>query len=178
MKFTTTLLALASLASASPAITPRQTRVAVPASEPHNPTHPGVADDCAAYYKIQSGDICLTVASAFSITVDQLATWNSVGGRDCPYLALGYYACVAVGPSATPTTTTTGVVATPTPTQEGLVAGCTKFDYLEIGDTCSALAEQYGIDERDVVRWNPAAGPTCSGLRAGYWACVGASEGV
>jgi len=67
-------------------------------------------------------------------------------------------------------------VATPTPTQPGVAGDCVRWHYLEVGDVCFVLAEEYGIDVRDFVRWNPAAGGSCGGLRAGYWACVGVKE--
>ncbi|KAK0751314.1 hypothetical protein B0T18DRAFT_425974 [Schizothecium vesticola] len=97
MKLPTALLPLltAVLVTAAPqAAAPQITRLAVPvpADQPHQPTHPGTPPNCTGYYQVSPGDICLTVASSFGITVDQLAAWNSVGGRDCPYLALGYYA--------------------------------------------------------------------------------------
>lgn len=181
MKLPTTLLPLlAAVPALAAPQAPQTTRIPVPVSQPHSPTHPGTPSTCRAYYKISEGDICLTVASAFGITVDQLASWNSVGGRDCPYLALGYYACVAVAAepsSPTPTPTTSGVVATPTPTQAGVVGDCVKWHYLEVGDVCFVLAGEYGIEVGDVVRWNPAAGGNCAGLKAGYWACVGVNGG-
>lgn len=178
MKFPTTRLPLlAALALAAPQA-PQTTRLPVSASQPHSPTHPGTPSTCTGYYQISPGDICLTVASAFGITVDQLASWNSVGGRDCPYLALGYYACVSVAEVEAPTPTTSGVVATPTPTQEGVVGDCVRWHYLEVGDACFVLAGEYGIEVGDVVRWNPAAGGNCAGLKAGYWACVGGKGGV
>ncbi|KAK1834060.1 hypothetical protein QBC39DRAFT_431849 [Podospora conica] len=177
MKFTTLLSLLPALAAAVPQA-PQTTRVAVPASEPHYPVHPGAAANCTSYYKVSSGDICLFVASDFGITVDQLAAWNAVGGRDCPYLSLGYYACVSVAPPTAPppTSTSSGAVATPTPTQPGVAANCNKFHYLEVGDVCFVLSNEYGFSIEDFLKWNPAAGNNCSGLRAGYWACVGVEQ--
>jgi hypothetical protein len=37
---------------------------------------PGVAENYNEFYQVTSGDQCDTIASAHSITVDQLGSWN------------------------------------------------------------------------------------------------------
>lgn len=112
---------------------------------------------------------CAGVATDFSITVDQLITWNPWVGSNCD---LGLYAglgpndqnavCVGVNstePTASATSgpsTTTSAGATAAPTQTGIVSTCTTYYTARSGDTCSGIAAMYTITFDQFYAWNPA----------------------
>lgn len=47
--------------------------------------------------------------------------------------------------SDVPTTTSSSGVVTPTPTQDGMVSGCTRFYYVQSGDSCLGVSSRFGI---------------------------------
>jgi LysM repeat protein len=67
------------------------TNVAAP-----GPTQSGTAANCNKYYVVQSGDSCAGVESKYSITFNQLYTWNPSIGSNCQYLGVGNAYCVGV----------------------------------------------------------------------------------
>lgn len=63
---------------------------------PPRPTQSGTAANCNRYYVVQSGDSCAGVESKYSITFNQLYTWNPSIGSNCQYLGVGNAYCVGV----------------------------------------------------------------------------------
>lgn len=141
------------------------------------PTQPGMVGNCNRFYKVVSGDTCVVVASKAGISTTQFAAWNpQTGGAACSSLWLGYYVCTGVVGTApsppTPTQPGNGV-ATPTPIQAGMVGNCKKFHFVKPGETCAVIAANNRISTSDFIRWNPAAGSSCTGLWANTYACIG-----
>lgn len=75
-----------------------------------SPYMPGSAENCDAFYKVKSGDLCEPIAKSHGISPAQFYSWNpNVGGKDCTGLWLDTYVCVSiVGVDPTPTTTKPG----------------------------------------------------------------------
>ncbi|KAJ5726916.1 Peptidoglycan-binding Lysin subgroup [Penicillium malachiteum] len=122
------------------------------------PVQSGMIDSCSKFDLVQSGDTCASIATTYNIELSDFYTWNPAVGSSCANLDLGYYVCVD---------------AVPTPTQAGISESCSKFDLVESGDTCAAIASAYSISLSDFYAWNPAVGSTCSDLDLGYYVCVG-----
>jgi chitinase len=62
-----------------------------------SPTQPDVATNCDSFHLVGSGNICVTVAQAAGISLDDLYLWNpTIGGDTCPNLWLGFYVCIGV----------------------------------------------------------------------------------
>ncbi|KAH1669671.1 hypothetical protein KXV65_004749 [Aspergillus fumigatus] len=154
-------------------------------SNPHSPQQTGIAANCNKYYFVEIGDGCAAIASTYSITLADFYSWNPAVGTSCQSLQAGYYVCVGVSGSTTsttttkPTTTTKAPITTttasgPSPTQSGITADCETFDQAVSGDSCwTIVSEKYTYLTQDqFYAWNPAVGPTCSNLQAGYYYCV------
>ncbi|KAK3322953.1 glycoside hydrolase superfamily [Apodospora peruviana] len=78
---------------------------------------------------------------------------------------------------------TYSIVGAPIPTpgdaQPGTVSGCSQWYRTESGDSCSSIADMFGISTTDFVHWNPAVGPNCAnGIWLGYNYCVSTSAGA
>ncbi|KAL4811651.1 hypothetical protein BDW67DRAFT_190092 [Aspergillus spinulosporus] len=141
----------------------------------NSPTMPGIAENCDAFHKISSGDQCGTIAARYSITVDQLKSWNSEINEDCTNLWLEYYICVHV-PGATTTTSQvpepTGGSG-PTPQMPGIVDNCKSYHLIKSGDSCWSIYTNAGITFEQFRRWNTQINAACSNLWLGYYVCVG-----
>ncbi|KAI0838519.1 carbohydrate-binding module family 50 protein [Hypoxylon sp. FL0890] len=141
------------------------------------PTQPGMVSNCNKFDFVNKGDSCSAIASRNDITVASLIDWNNAG-TDCTSLWGDVYVCVGiVGTSTTlstsTTTTTTGNgISTPTPTQPGWVSNCSKFDFVNKGDSCSAIASRNGISVADLILWNNG-GTDCTSIWALVYVCVG-----
>ncbi|OTA84782.1 carbohydrate-binding module family 50 protein [Hypoxylon sp. CO27-5] len=146
------------------------------------PTQPGMVSNCNKFDFVNKGDSCSAIASRNGITIANLIEWNNAG-TDCTSLWGEVYVCVGVvGTSTTlstsTTTTTTGNgVSTPTPTQPGMVSNCHKFDFVNKGDTCAAIASRNGISVEDLVLWN-SGGTDCTSIWALVYVCVGVLSSV
>lgn len=103
---------------------------------------------------------------------------------DCSGIKVGNSYCVEVNNGLprpvkpTPTSTTAQPSSTgikkPSPTQSGLIESCTDFYFAADDDRCDLIVAKYGtFTFNDFVTWNPAVGPTCSGIWAKTWYCVG-----
>lgn len=46
---------------------------------------------------------------------------------------------------------------------------------VEEGEYCQQIATDNGLSLDDFVAWNPAVGADCSGLKYGYYVCMGKS---
>ncbi|KAK3317504.1 hypothetical protein B0T19DRAFT_469185 [Cercophora scortea] len=75
---------------------------------------------------------------------------------------------------------TVGGSAVPTPgdAQAGTVAGCTQWYKTQSGDSCSSIADQFGISTIDFTRWNPVVKSDCSNLWLDQDYCVGGPAGA
>lgn len=136
--------------------------------------------DCDAFYFVQAGDTCTTIASKNGISLAQFVLWNPAAKSDCSGLWAEVYACVSIightpaKPTTAPATTTKALngITTPTPVQDGMVANCDAFYLVQSGDTCATISSKKGITLSQFVAWNPAAKSDCSGLWANTYACV------
>ncbi|KAI8163641.1 LysM domain-containing protein [Colletotrichum sp. SAR 10_70] len=136
------------------------------------PIQDGMVDNCNRWHLVKTGDTCSTIASSVGVTVAQLATWNKgIGGTACTGMWAGYYLCTGVsgGSGTTPPPANT----TPQPIQDGMVSNCKKFHFVLGGQNCDSISKQYGITVANFIKWNPAAGASCTGLWASTYACVG-----
>ncbi|KAK4247525.1 hypothetical protein C7999DRAFT_14483 [Corynascus novoguineensis] len=138
------------------------------------PIQPGMVDDCDAFYLVEQGDSCDTIASKNGISVTEFLKWNTnIGGRVCNGLWADAYVCVSViGHTPTPTNPGNGI-ETPTPTQPGMVNNCDAFYEVVTGDSCDSIASENGISVAEFLEWNTeVGGKACSGLWAGAYVCV------
>lgn len=136
------------------------------------PIQDGMVDNCNRWHLVKAGDTCSTIASSVGVTVAQLAAWNKgIGGTACTGMWAGYYLCTGVsgGSGTTPPPANT----TPQPIQDGMVSNCKKFHFVQSGQNCDSISKQYGITVANFIKWNPAAGASCTGLWANTYACVG-----
>ncbi|KAM0443840.1 hypothetical protein ACHAQK_002586 [Fusarium lateritium] len=53
-----------------------------------------------------------------------------------------------------------------------MVKNCDKFDFVQKGQNCDALAKANGITALDIYKWNPSVNADCGGLWANVWICV------
>ena len=139
------------------------------------PYQDGMATNCNKFYQAKAGDNCYDIAKAHNIDLSNFYAWNKALGGDCSGLWAEYNYCVGLigGPTKPPTPTTTGNgIATPTPTQPGMVNNCDAFHKVKSGDTCAAIASQYGISVGQLTTWNPQVGASCTGMWLDYYICV------
>jgi LysM repeat protein len=54
-----------------------------------------------------------------------------------------------------------------------MVSDCDSFYLVSSGDTCTSIADSYGITVADIVAWNADVGTSCTGIWLGYYICVG-----
>ncbi|OAR02189.1 hypothetical protein LLEC1_06775 [Akanthomyces lecanii] len=148
--------------------TPTQPTGGVP-----SPTQDGVAKDCKAWYKVQSGDSCDAIVKKFgAFSTDDFLKWNPAAGNDCTGLWVDYYVCVGV--PGTPTSPTGSDPSKPSPTQANVAKDCQKWYKVKSGDTCDKIKNQFNtFSIADFLKWNPSAGTDCSGLWVDYYVCVG-----
>ncbi|KAL1954011.1 hypothetical protein VTO42DRAFT_1832 [Malbranchea cinnamomea] len=141
--------------------------------ETPTPIQPGMVDNCDEFYFVQEGDGCQSIADKNGISLEEFYTWNpEVGGEACTGLWLGVYVCVSViGHTPTPTDPGNGI-ETPTPTQPGMTPNCKSFHFVQNGEICETIIQQYGITLDQFVEWNPAVKSDCSGMWAESYVCV------
>lgn len=53
-----------------------------------------------------------------------------------------------------------------------MIDSCSKFHFVESGQSCQDIASRYGITVSDLTDWNPRAGSDCSRMFGQTWACV------
>ncbi|KAM0469620.1 hypothetical protein ACHAPX_010399 [Trichoderma viride] len=137
------------------------------------PIQTGMADNCNAFYFVQSGDSCQGIADKNGITIDEFVAWNKgVGGTKCSGLWAENYVCVSIiGHTSTPTKPGNGI-PTPSPVQPDIIDSCSTFYLIKEGQSCDSVASESGITVKDLVSWNRKAGPNCSGMWANTYACV------
>jgi spore germination protein YaaH len=155
-----------------------------------------MSPNCNRFYLVRAGDGCWALAAAAGTPLDTFYALNPSVGTDCSHLLSGYYVrlgLVGDGAAATtivtgapvPAATTSAVVssssasssaaaaATPSPVQTGMAAGCTRFYFVQKGDSCAGIASAAGITTASLAALNPAVGSSCFGLLAGYYICLG-----
>ena len=123
---------------------------------------------------------CSAIADDFSITVDDIITWNSWIGSNCDTglyagLSSGDQNAVCVGVNSTAPTdpassgpsTTTSASATMGPTQTGIISNCTKYYTVQSGDSCASVETMYAITFSQFYSWNPAG--KCDAFLAVTW---------
>ena len=117
------------------------------------------------------GDSCQGIADDYSITVNQITTWNPWVLPDCNtglYTGLDSDSdsqnaiCIGVNSTAPTSTatpgpsTTTSTGATMGPTQSGIIASCTKFYTMVENDSCASIEAIFAITFQQFYAWNPA----------------------
>lgn len=127
-----------------------------PPPEPTNsPQMPGIIPTCDRFYKIQSGDICDTIASRNGITVAQLRSWNSEINASCSNLWVDYYICVHVpGAAPPPTSTTSAPQPSNSPALPGAVNNCNRWYKIISGDSCDTVAAKNTITVAQLRSFN------------------------
>ncbi|KAL5040954.1 hypothetical protein BDW71DRAFT_212590 [Aspergillus fruticulosus] len=60
------------------------------------PQMPDITSDCKTYHKVQRGEGCWAIDSAYKITLDQFRKWNPTIDASCSNLWVDYYVCVGV----------------------------------------------------------------------------------
>ncbi|KAM4054511.1 hypothetical protein HRG_005351 [Hirsutella rhossiliensis] len=135
------------------------------------PALPSMVKNCDRFHLVKPGDTCRQVAVRYGLTTDQYMGWNPSAGPECTTLWAGYYSCVGVRPKPP------GPVQRPQPTQPTIAPNCNQFHLVRAGETCNHIGAQYGIPPDNIIAWNPSAGPDCTTLWAGYYACVGVDKG-
>ncbi|KAF6784890.1 LysM domain-containing protein [Colletotrichum sojae] len=168
----------------------KPTTTAPPAPPPTAPAGPsrtqdGIADNCQRHHKAVSGDTCQGIVDRYgTFSLTQFYAWNPAVGNTCSGLWLGYYYCIGVPgtPGSPPTTTAAPAPApppadtcnpsAPAPTQPSATCGCKRWHLVGSGNTCDAIARQYGIAVGSLTSWNPSVGSTCNSLWLGYYVCV------
>ncbi|KZZ93353.1 LysM domain-containing protein [Moelleriella libera RCEF 2490] len=140
------------------------------------PTQANMVDNCNKFHRVQSGEACHSIATAYGLALEDFLRWNPSAGQTCSSLWADTYACVSVvghvaEQQTTPTRPSNGVT-TPRPIQPNMVTSCNKFHLVHGGETCLSIASAHGITLDQFLRWNPAAGKDCSSLWADTHACV------
>ncbi|GKZ24398.1 hypothetical protein AbraIFM66951_001307 [Aspergillus brasiliensis] len=111
----------------------------------------GTAANCDQFYLVKTGDSCeKKIDAQFSISATFLPATTSV-----------------------PITTTTpadGIHPEHVPT--GIIDQCNKFDLIQSGDTCEAIAPKHNIPLSTFYAWNLAIGSSCADLDLSYYVCV------
>ncbi|KAL3954153.1 hypothetical protein ACCO45_012109 [Purpureocillium lilacinum] len=142
------------------------------AANGHEPTQPGLAENCDKFHKVVDGDSCDDIEAKAGISHAQFAKWNPYINGKCSNLWLDYYVCVHV-----PGATTTAPGPKPTddghsPTQPGIAKNCDKYHKIVSGDQCDAIESQNKITHEQFLKWNPAIDSNCSNLLIDFYVCV------
>ncbi|KAF2445203.1 carbohydrate-binding module family 50 protein [Karstenula rhodostoma CBS 690.94] len=145
--------------------------------ETPSPLQPEIAPNCDAFYFVQQGDNCETIAKANGISAAQFLAWNPKAGSDCTGLWANAYACVSIightPTSAAPSTTTPGNgITTPSPIQSGIVSNSDSFYMVKSGDNCDKIASANGIISAQIISWNPDVGLTYGNLWLDTYVCI------
>ncbi|KUM56608.1 hypothetical protein ACN42_g10598 [Penicillium freii] len=138
----------------------------------HEPTQPGLAENCDKFYKVSDGDSCYNIEASAGITHSQFLKWNPYINEKCTNIWADYYVCIHV-----PGVTTTSAAPTPTddgkpPTQSGIAKNCDKFHKVVAGDQCDSIQTEYKITHKQFIDWNPAIDSACTNLQLDYNVCV------
>ena len=119
---------------------------------------------------------CSNIESDYSITIDQLLSWNKwlspkcdtnlytdfdTDAGDTRPVCVGVNSSAPMGtatlpPTSTPLRTETKSASSMDPTQNGVVAGCQVFHSVQPGDTCASIDTIYNISFQELYQWNPS----------------------
>ncbi|KAJ9211201.1 hypothetical protein DTO166G4_7227 [Paecilomyces variotii] len=176
---TSTTLAAATATSAS------ATTVTTYSGGVPSPTQSGLVGACNEYYYVKSTDTCYTIQDLYlDFTLNEFYTWNPSISTGCVGLEPGYYVCVGVTGGTSNIATATATIAGTTtatatsslpyePQQTGLTSNCDDYYYVNEGDACTAILEEFDITMAEFYAWNPAVGSDCNTMEYGYYVCVG-----
>ncbi|KAF2830247.1 hypothetical protein CC86DRAFT_464656 [Ophiobolus disseminans] len=140
-----------------------------------------IPSNCTATYRVESGDTCVSIVEKFhNFTAPDLYRWNPSIGTSCFGLIAGQPVCTNVAGYVYRGPILAGAIFTPeqlpVPRQPDIVAGCTKFEYLD-NEGKPGLAHillQNGITMRQWNEWNwPARNPDEeSAIWRGHFSCI------
>lgn len=133
----------------------------------------GTNTGCATY-TVQQGDTCKSIAKGSNSTYAQIVSWNvditslclnldNLTNTDiCISNPLGDYAI----PTNTlgQTTIVTTVASIPTAVPSGTTSNCGEYYFIEEGDDCSTITEEFGITLQDFLFLNPEVWENCTNL--------------
>ncbi|GES60637.1 LysM-domain-containing protein [Aspergillus terreus] len=77
-----------------------------------------------------------------------------------------------LSPEPSPTTSVHNPPAinpTPSPYLEGMVSGCTDFYAPQDDEPCEEFSERWEVPMKNIIAWNPALKPDCSGVSVGQY---------
>ena len=119
--------------------------------------------------------LCSDLQTDYSVTSEQLITWNPWLGSDCDtnlYAGLvgnekrsicigvnatGPHGTASKPPTSTPPQTGTATSASMGPTQTGIAANCRSFHTVTSDDTCYDIEMTYDITFEEFLSWNPSS---------------------
>jgi LysM repeat protein len=102
-------------------------------------------------HRVQSGETCVSIATNYGITLDQLVAFNPDKCGSGGIIRPGDPLLVpVVTPTPGPGPTATVGPGTPLPTQQ-----CPKLHIVSPGETGLGIAEQYGVPFSEIQRANP-----------------------
>ncbi|OGE58531.1 hypothetical protein PENARI_c001G09168 [Penicillium arizonense] len=110
----------------------------------HEPTQPGLADNCDKFHFVVDGDSCEKIQKDASISQAQFSKWNPYINDKCSNLWLDYYVCTHV------------------PGAETVVSR----------DQCDTIEANNQITDKQFRSWNPAIDDKCSNLVLDLFVCV------
>lgn len=137
----------------------------------HEPTQPGLAENCDKFHKIVAGDSCDDIVSGAGISHKQFSKWNPYIDdsmsllphhrsivtefpnnlcTECSNLWLDYYVCVHVPGAKKPSDDGH------TPTQHGIAKNCDEYHKIVAGDQCDSIESDNKITHEQFLKWNPA----------------------
>ncbi|KAK4182040.1 hypothetical protein QBC35DRAFT_457704, partial [Podospora australis] len=170
---------LASTATAAATIRHRQTD-----DNREGPVEPDTAADCTWFDTAHDASYtCEYFATWWGISVADFISYNPSVGADCSNIKIGNSYCIernwgipdpvtstSTTSSAGPTGTATPCNANaPIPTQPVATCGCKKWHLVAEGDYCANVIDRYGIDMRDLYKWNSNLGGSCDTMWLGYY---------
>ncbi|KAI3581976.1 hypothetical protein IWW34DRAFT_865609 [Fusarium oxysporum f. sp. albedinis] len=79
---------------------------AKPPAKKYSPTQAGIAKNCAKYALVGKTTTCKSIETQNKLSFANFYKWNPAVGKHCQGLKKGYYVCVGVEKTATPTPTT------------------------------------------------------------------------
>jgi len=137
---------------------------------------PTTTPTCVQTYTVVPGDYCYKIATQFSITVDQLQSYNPSLDAACD-LSVGDVLCVQQGTTtsststSTSTTSTDTTISTTTSSSPTGTPSCSQTYTVVPGDYCYKIATQYGITVAQLMQYNPSVDSNCD-IYVGEVLCV------
>lgn len=108
---------------------------------------PGSTQTSAKKYTVASGDTCSAIASKNGVTLDELLKANRTIDANCSNIHAGDVLTIPAPATPVPTANT-GVIGGPTQRPSG------KSYTVQSGDTCSGIAQSYGVQVADLISAN------------------------